>query len=48
MRLLFRDRPLEGALVVALPKDAPEHKLEARTDSSGRVVLELGAGEPGS
>ena len=24
VRLLFRDRPLEGALVVALPKDAPE------------------------
>jgi len=44
VRLLFRERPLEGALVVALPKDAPEQKLEARTDSSGRVVLELGAG----
>jgi hypothetical protein len=35
VRLLFRDQPLEGALVVALPKDAPEKKLEARTDSSG-------------
>ena len=44
VRLLFWDRPLEGALVVALAKDAPEHTLEARTDSSGRVVLELGAG----
>jgi uncharacterized GH25 family protein len=44
VRLLFRDQPLEGALVVALPKDAPEKKVEARTDSSGRVVLELGAG----
>ena len=44
VRLLFRDQPLEGALVVALPKDAPEKKLEARSDASGRVVLELGAG----
>ena len=44
VRLLFRDQPLEGALVVSLPKDAPEKKLEARSDASGRVVLELGAG----
>lgn len=44
VRLLFRNQPLEGALVVALPKDAPEKKVEARTDSAGRVVLELGAG----
>jgi uncharacterized GH25 family protein len=44
VRLLFRGQPLQGALVVALPKDAPGKKLEARSDASGRVVLELGAG----
>jgi len=44
VRLLFRDRPLEGALVVALPKDAPGQTREARTDASGRVALDLGAG----
>jgi len=44
LRLLFQDLPLEGALVVALPKGAPEQKLTARTDVSGRVVLELAAG----
>ncbi len=44
VRLLFRDQPLEDALVVAIPKEAPDKKLEARSDAAGRVVLELGAG----
>src|SRR5262245_50993061 len=44
VRLFFRDQPLAGALVVAIPKDAPEKKVEARSDAAGRVVLELGPG----
>jgi uncharacterized GH25 family protein len=44
VRLLFRDKPLEGALVVAIAKEAPERKVEARSDAAGRVVLDLGAG----
>lgn len=41
-RLMYEGQPLEGALVVAIPKDAPMEKLTARTDKAGRVNLTLG------
>ncbi len=44
VRILFQERPLEGALVVALPREEPGKKLIARSDRDGRVVLELAAG----
>lgn len=40
-RLLFRGKPLEGALVVASTKQDPQRKLKARTDNHGRVELAL-------
>ena len=39
VRLLFMGRPLAGALVAALPYDAPENRIAARTDRDGRVTL---------
>lgn len=45
VRLLFRDAPQAGTLVVAFRKDEPQKKLTARTDEKGRVELPLeGAG----
>lgn len=45
VRLLFRDTPQAGTLVVAFRKDEPKKKLTARTDENGRVELPLdGAG----
>jgi uncharacterized GH25 family protein len=41
VRVLFHDRPLEGALVVALAREAPDRTLSARSDAEGRVVLDL-------
>ena len=41
VRLLYEGRPLEGALVAALPHAAPEEKLTARTDRNGRVRWKL-------
>ncbi len=38
-RLLYEDRPLAGALVVAFNKAAPLDKLRARTDRDGRVMF---------
>lgn len=43
-RLLYEGQPLEGALVVAIPKDAPMQKLTARSNKSGRVTLTLPGG----
>ena len=43
MRLLFEGKPLGGALVAAMPYDAPEKKLSARSDRDGRVTLKLPA-----
>lgn len=40
-RLLWNGKPLEGALVVALPRDTPQERLSARADASGRVVFRL-------
>jgi uncharacterized GH25 family protein len=44
VRVLFQDRPLEGALVVALAREAPDQKLAARSDREGRVVFDLSGG----
>ncbi len=44
VRLFFDGEPLAGALVVALAREEPEKKFEARSDRDGRVVLELAAG----
>ena len=43
-RLLYEGQPLEGALVVAISKDAPLEKLTARTNKAGRVNLTLPGG----
>jgi uncharacterized GH25 family protein len=43
-RLLHEGRPLEGALVEATPREAPEAVLRARTDSQGLVGLPLSRG----
>jgi hypothetical protein len=41
--LLLRDgKPLPGALVVAMERDAPQESVRARTDAKGRVLLPLG------
>ena len=41
VRLRYREKPLEGALVVALNREAPERRLSARTDAEGRVAFAL-------
>ena len=38
-RLLYEGQPLEGALVVAIAKDAPMQKLTARSNKAGRVTF---------
>jgi uncharacterized GH25 family protein len=43
IRLLYGQKPLSGALVVALPYDTPDAKLSQRTDGKGRVRLRLPA-----
>ena len=40
-RLLYRGKPLEGALVVAFSKKNPRAKVSARTDRSGKVALSI-------
>jgi hypothetical protein len=40
-RLLHQGKPLEGALVVALPRESPAARLDARTDAKGRVLFRL-------
>ena len=40
IRLLYQGRPLEGALVVAVPQDTRTPR-QARTDRDGRVTLSL-------
>lgn len=44
VRLTYQDRPLAGALVVAINSLDPSRKQSARTDSDGRVQLSLRAG----
>lgn len=41
VRLLYRGKPLDGALVVAFNKADPTHKLRVRTDKDGRAELKL-------
>jgi uncharacterized GH25 family protein len=41
LRLLFEGKPLEGALVVALPRGEPKQAPSGRTDKTGRVRLRL-------
>ena len=41
VRLLYENRPLAGALVVAINRLNPAEKLSARTDAEGRVRLRL-------
>ena len=43
-RLLYEGQPLEGALVVAIPKDAPMQKLTARSNKAGRVTFTMPGG----
>jgi len=45
VRVLFRGRPLAGALVKAFPKDGNERRVAARTGADGRARLALA--EPG-
>lgn len=40
-RLQFDGKPLTGALVTAIRRDAADAKIQARTDQSGRVSLSL-------
>jgi uncharacterized GH25 family protein len=44
VRLTYENRPLPGALVVALNRLNPADKLAARTDKDGRVRLQLRSG----
>ena len=44
LQLLFRGRPLEGALVKAFPKDGNERRLLARSDRQGRASFVLPEG----
>jgi uncharacterized GH25 family protein len=41
VRLTYEGKPLEGALVVALPKGHASEKLSQRTDKNGRVRLRV-------
>jgi uncharacterized GH25 family protein len=41
VRLQYEGRPLAGALVVALNREAPEERLFARTDAKGRASFAL-------
>jgi uncharacterized GH25 family protein len=44
VRLTYENRPLAGALVVAMNRQAPAEKLAARTDLAGRVRFRLRPG----
>jgi uncharacterized GH25 family protein len=41
VRLLYRGKPLAGALVAALQREDPNDKVSARSDAKGRVRLRL-------
>jgi uncharacterized GH25 family protein len=41
LRLLYHGKPLEGALLAAIPKGAPDAKTSARSDRQGRAALRL-------
>ena len=44
LHLTYENRPLAGALVVAMNRDNPTEKVSARTDTAGRVRLRLPRG----
>ena len=44
VRLTYEDRPLAGALVVAMNRSGPAQKLAARTDREGRVRFQVPVG----
>ena len=44
VRLTYENRPLAGALVVAMNRSGPSEKLTARTDSEGRVRFRVPPG----
>jgi uncharacterized GH25 family protein len=44
VRLLYEEKPLAGALVVAINRDDPGKPISARTDRSGGVLLPLPRG----
>lgn len=41
VRLVYRDKPLEGALVVAFNKNNPTERQRARTDKDGRAAFDI-------
>ena len=41
VELLFHGKPLAGALVVAVPREAPDARVSGRTGADGRVRLRL-------
>lgn len=41
VRLLYRGKPLAGALVTAFSRDKPDARITARTDAAGRARLRL-------
>ena len=41
VRLLYRGKPLDGALLVAVPKGGADAKVSARSDRQGRAALRL-------
>jgi hypothetical protein len=44
VRLMYKSRPLAGALVVAINRDNPSEKLAVRSDNDGRVRFRLPRG----
>jgi len=44
VRLTYQNRPLAGALVVAMNRSGPSERLAARTDADGRVRFRLSPG----
>ena len=44
IRLTYQNRPLAGALVVAINRLRPDDKLTARTDAAGRVRFQFTPG----
>src|SRR6185503_13137394 len=45
VQLLYRGKPLAGALIIAIPRSAPNRTLSVRTDAQGRVHLNLPAAD---
>ena len=41
LQLLYRGKPLPGALIIAIPKADPNRVVSARSDAHGRVRLGL-------